>query len=102
MTRTQRRIPPRGGIIIGQQPAPGAQETEAPRKRFVRIAPDRVAKAIKAVRLLQQFANPHVYEVRPKDRQKIVEALSIEVEQLDFVLGNPGKSAPVVTFEDDG
>ena len=74
---------------------------ETPRQRFQRIGQARVAKAAQSIRLLQQFGNPAVYEVRPQDREKIARVLSQELEQLLYVLTHPGKAAPLVTFDDE-
>lgn len=92
----------KSSIVIGMQPrAPLHRQPDSPRARFVRIGPERVGKAAKAIRLLQQFANPAVYDVKPRDREKIVGALTQEIEQLDYALAHPGKAAPIVTFEDE-
>lgn len=88
-------------IVIGMQPRATHRTPDSPRARLVRLGPERVGKAVKAIRLLQQFANPAVYEVKPRDREKIVGALQQEIEQLDYALAHPGRAAPVVTFEDD-
>ena len=73
---------------------------ETGRQRLLRIAPGRVAKAVQAVRRLQQLASPN-YDLKKSDREKIVAALREETDQLDYVLANPGKAAPVVSFDDD-
>lgn len=93
---------PRHPLQIVEQPKGVRQPAvETPRQRLQRIGPDRVNRAVKAVRLLHQLANPAVYDVRPKDRDQIVGALTQEIEHLRYVLENPGKAPPIVRFEDD-
>lgn len=87
--------------VIGQPRGP-MPAVETARQRLQRIGPSRVANAVKAVRHLAQLGNPNVYDLRPIDREKIVGTLKTELEQLDYALAHPGKSAPLVTFEDEG
>lgn len=74
---------------------------DTPRNRFKRIAPERVAKAVEAIRFLQKLNNTAVYEVRNSDKDQIIGVLEKELEQLKYVLDNPGKAPPVLVFEDE-
>lgn len=95
----------RRNLTVIDQPDARPRKTDGgsdtPRNRFKRIAPDRVAKAVEAIRFLQKFGNPAVYEVRHSDKNQVIGVLEKELEQLKYVLDNPGKAPPVLVFEDE-
>ena len=88
-------------LRVGQQPTIRAPHIETPRSRFKRIAPDRLSKVVKAIDHLKQLANTAVYDVRPGEKQQLVEAIKSKAEELAFVLEHPGKAPPLLQFEDD-
>ena len=88
------RKPPGGG---GRRPAGPL----SPRERAIKIANDRLPKALKAIDHLKQFGNPAVYSFYPSESQQMIDALMQKVEELRFVLKNPGKAPPVLKFEDE-
>ena len=83
----------------GHGPQPTGPLT--PRARFKKIADDRLPKALKAIDHLKQFGNPAVYSFYPSESQQMIDALMQKVEELRFVLQNPGKAPPVLKFEDE-
>jgi hypothetical protein len=51
-------------------------KTETPREKFLRLAEGRVTKALAAIGLVEQLANPSRYEYRESDIERIDNALS--------------------------
>ena len=89
-------------LRVGQQPTiTRAPPQESPRSRFKRIAPDRLGKVVKAIDHLKQLANTAVYDVRPGEKDQLVEAIKTKAEELAYVLDNPGKAPPLLRFEDE-
>ena len=89
-------------LRVGQQPTIARSvHIESPRSRFKRIAPDRLGKVVKAIDHLKQLANTAVYDVKPGEKQQLVNAIKSKAEELAFVLDNPGKAPPLLEFEDD-
>lgn len=89
--------------VVGQpkKGGTGGGGGDTPRNRFKRIAPERVGKAVEAIRYLQKLNNPAVYEVRSSDKDQIIGVLVKELEQLRYALENPGKAPRILSFEDD-
>lgn len=94
-------MPRRSLQVVSQPPSTATSRVDSPRDRARRIVPDRVGKAIKAVRHLQQLANPAVYDIKPVEAERIVTTLQDAVDTLDYSLKNPGKVVTPVIFEDD-
>lgn len=92
----------RRNLTVVEQPRKGGGGGgDTPRNRFKRIAPERVGKAVEAIRFLHKLNNPAVYDVRASDRDQIIAVLVKEIEQLKYVLDNPGKALPILQFEDE-
>lgn len=64
----------------GGRPKPPADETKA--QRFVRLANARVTKALDAIANIGGLANPANYESTEEQRQKIINAIDGEMQNL--------------------
>lgn len=100
MARSNRRTSSLRVIAQPQRTAPVAAP-ESPRSRFKRIAPDRLGKVVKAIEHLKQLANTAVYDVRPSEKQQLVELIKEKADELAYVLEHPGKAPPILQFEDE-
>lgn len=87
--------------VIDQPRRDQAPQQESPRGRFKRIAPDRLAKVVKAIDHLKQLANTTVYDVRPGEKQQLIEVIKEKADELAYVLDHSGKAPPILQFEDE-
>jgi len=60
----------------------GASGTDSKREKFVKLAEGRTKNAISAIRVIGKLGNKNAYEFDDSDVQKIVRALSKEVDAL--------------------
>ena len=67
--------------------APGAN---VKRDKFVELAENRTVNAIKAIRIIGKLGNKNAYQFDDSDVQKIVRALSKEVEALKNRMSSSG------------
>lgn len=58
------------------------QKTSAKRDKFIELAESRTRNAIKAIRVIGKLGNKNAYAYEDTDVQKIVRALSKEIEAL--------------------
>ena len=59
-----------------------AKKTEEKREKFVHLAENRTRNAIKAIRVIAKLGNRNAYQYDDADIQKIVRALTKEVDAL--------------------
>lgn len=57
--------------------------SETKREKFVRLAEKRMDNALKSISLVENLANPNVYEYSKEDSNKIVKALKDAVAELE-------------------
>jgi hypothetical protein len=67
-----------------------APENETKRQRFVRLANDRVPKALKRIQLIGNLSSKVQYEYTQKDVDRIVKSLRDAVEELEYRMGGEG------------
>jgi ribosomal protein L7/L12 len=71
-----------------------ATETSSPkaekREKFVKLAESRTKNAIKAIRVIGKLGNKNAYQFADTDVQKIVRALSKEVDALKARMSSTG------------
>jgi hypothetical protein len=60
----------------------GTSSKAEKREKFVSLAENRTRNAIKAIRVIGKLGNKHAYQFDQSDVQKIVRALSKEIEAL--------------------
>lgn len=72
---------------------------ETARQKFTRLGPARVANAVHAIRLLQNFARDE-YEVRPQDVEKIKHVLETEVKVTEAALLGDDKGESIIQFDE--
>jgi ribosomal protein L7/L12 len=60
------------------------------REKFVKLAENRTINAIKAIRVIGKLGNKNAYEFDDSDVQKIVRALTKEVEALKARMSSTG------------
>ena len=63
------------------------------RKKFIRLAEARVARAIGAIRILGNLSNTSNYEYREEDAKKIISALQSELNDLKKKFATRDKTA---------
>jgi ribosomal protein L7/L12 len=67
-----------------------APAANAKREKFVELAENRTVNAIKAIRVIGKLGNKNAYQFDDSDVQKIVRALSREVEALKIRMSSSG------------
>ena len=67
-----------------------ALAANAKREKFVELAENRTVNAIKAIRIIGKLGNKNAYQFDDSDVQKIVRALSKEVEALKNRMSSSG------------
>jgi hypothetical protein len=70
--------------------AKGAGATRGKREKFVELAENRTRNAIRMIRVIGKLGNRNAYEYDDTDVQKIVRALSREVEALKLRMSSTG------------
>lgn len=65
------------------------------REKFVELAESRTINAIKAIRVIGKLGNKNAYEFNDADVQKIVRALSKEVDALKARMSATGRKESV-------
>jgi hypothetical protein len=68
----------------------GPKDKAAKREKFVELAESRTVNAIKAIRVIGKLGNKNAYQFDDADVQKIVKALSREVEALKARMSTSG------------
>jgi hypothetical protein len=101
MARTLQHVEQPNAPRRGRPATGNSSGGKTPRKRFLELAPDRVTKAVEAIRFLEKLGNPAVYSYTADDKEQIFNALEKAVDGVRFVLNNPGKAPPVVSFDED-
>lgn len=71
------------------------EKTGAKRAKFVELAESRTKNAIKAIRVIAKLGNRNAYQYDDTDVQKIVRALTREVEQLKARMTSTGAKESV-------
>jgi hypothetical protein len=74
------------------------KERTTKREKFVKLAENRTRNAIKAIRIIGKLGNKHAYDYDETDVQKIVRALSKEVEGLRTRMSHTG-AKETIEFE---
>ncbi|HXD45204.1 MAG TPA: hypothetical protein VN655_08715 [Pseudolabrys sp.] len=74
------------------------EKTASKREKFVELAENRTRNAIRAIRVIAKLGNKNAYEYDDTDVQKIVRALSKEVEALRARMSRTG-GKDTVEFE---
>jgi ribosomal protein L7/L12 len=67
-----------------------AKSVTAKREKFVELAQNRTVNAIKAIRVIGKLGNKNAYQFDESDVNKIVKALSKEVEALKARMSTTG------------
>lgn len=67
-----------------------AKSTAAKREKFVELAENRTVNAIKAIRVIGKLGNKNAYQFDESDVNKIVKALSKEVDALKARMSTTG------------
>jgi len=76
----------------------GEKDTSAKlgkREKFVELAENRTINAIKAIRVIGKLGNKNAYQFDENDVQKIVKALTKEVEALKARMSTTGRKESV-------
>jgi len=73
----------------------GAPSKASKREKFVQLAESRTVNAIKAIRVIGKLGNKNAYQFDDSDVQKIVRALSREVDALKVRMTSTGKKESV-------
>jgi hypothetical protein len=68
----------------------GTKQNENKRDKFVKLAENRTKNAIKAIRTIAKLGNKSAYQFDDSDVQKIVRALSKEIEALRARMSSSG------------
>jgi len=68
----------------------GAKEKAGKREKFVELAENRTVNAIKAIRVIGKLGNKNAYQFDDSDVQKIVKALTREVDALKARMSTTG------------
>jgi hypothetical protein len=63
---------------------------EGRREKFIKLAENRTRNAIKAIRVIGKLGNKHAYQFDDSDVQKIVRALTKEVDALKARMSSTG------------
>ena len=71
----------------GEKPTPAKA---GKREKFVELAENRTVNAIKAIRVIGKLGNKNAYQFDDSDVQKIVKALTKEVEALKARMSTSG------------
>lgn len=79
----------------------GGSGGKTPRARFKELAPKRVTDAINSIKFIEKLNNPAVYQYKASEAYQIVNAIRKAVDEVEYALRNPGKTASVLTFEDE-
>jgi ribosomal protein L7/L12 len=66
------------------------KSTAAKREKFVELAENRTVNAIKAIRVIGKLGNKNAYQFDESDVQKIVKALTREVDALKARMSTSG------------
>ena len=67
-----------------------AKEKTIKREKFVKLAENRTRNAIKAIRIIGKLGNKHAYDYDETDVQKIVRALTKEIDALKARMSHTG------------
>jgi hypothetical protein len=81
--------------MLDSTTAKGAPTKSGKREKFVKLAENRTRNAIKAVRVIGKLGNKNAYQFDESDVQKIVRALTKEVEALRARMSSPGSKEAV-------
>ena len=68
----------------------GMKDKAGKREKFVELAESRTVNAIKAIRVIGKLGNKNAYQFDDSDVQKIVKALSREIEALKARMSTSG------------
>jgi ribosomal protein L7/L12 len=73
----------------------GSSTKAGKREKFVELAENRTVNAIKAIRVIGKLGNKNAYQFDENDVQKIVKALTKEVEALKTRMSTTGAKESV-------
>ncbi len=71
------------------------------RARFKEYAQKRFITVLSDMDQIKKLANPTHYEWTEGEADQIINTMKEVVAEIEYVFKNPGKSPPVLTFEDD-
>lgn len=77
--------------LVQKETPLATRSTAARREKFVELAQKRAANAIKAIRVIGKLGNRSAYEYSDADVNKIVKALSDEIEALKSRMKSSGR-----------
>jgi len=81
--------------MLEKTPVAPAQSEAGKRVKFVKLAENRTRNAIKAIRVIGKLGNKNAYRYDDSDVQKIVRALSKEVDALKARMSHSGSKDAV-------
>lgn len=76
--------------MLDKNSASGASAKAEKRDKFVQLAENRTRNAIKAIRVIGKLGNKNAYQFDDSDVQKIVRALSKELDALKARMSSTG------------
>jgi hypothetical protein len=79
-----------GEKMLEKTPAAASKTKAEKREKFVNLAENRTRNAIKAIRVIGKLGNKNAYQFDDTDVQKIVRALSKEVDALKTRMSSTG------------
>ena len=81
--------------MLEKAPAAPAKSSAEKRQKFVELAENRTRNAIKAIRVIGKLGNKNAYQYDDSDVQKIVRALTKEVDALKARMSSSGAKESV-------
>jgi ribosomal protein L7/L12 len=81
--------------MLEKSPAAPAKSKTEKREKFVELAENRTRNAIKAIRVIGKLGNKNAYQYDDSDVQKIVRALTKEVDALKARMSSTGSKETV-------
>jgi hypothetical protein len=81
--------------MLEKTPSTPAKTEAGKREKFVELAENRTRNAIKAIRVIGKLGNKNAYQYDDSDVQKIVRALTKEVEALKARMSSTGSKEAV-------
>jgi hypothetical protein len=76
--------------MLERAPSTPAKSEAGKREKFVKFAENRTRNAIKAIRVIGKLGNKNAYQYDDSDVQKIVRALTKEVDALKARMSSTG------------
>jgi len=101
MARTLQVVEQPKSMVRGRPLGGATSGGKTPRARFKELAPKRVTDAINSIKFIEKLNNPAVYQYSPGEADQIITAMRKAIDEVEYALRNPGKSPPVLSFEDE-